>query len=92
VTRAKIPTPQRPVSPLQNVYTKHNITTMMYYINIYMLIGAIVGALVILMNKHFVKYDDGTPLTNKDVVITIFFWPIFILFLFYFFFVKDWDN
>ena len=64
----------------------------MYYINIYMLIGAIVGALVILMNKHFVKYDDGTPLTNKDVVITIFFWPIFLLFLFYFFFFKDWDN
>jgi len=57
-----------------------------------MLIGAIVGALVILMNKHFVKHDDGTPLTNKDVVITIFFWPIFLLFLFYFFFVKDWDN
>jgi hypothetical protein len=65
---------------------------MMYYINIYMLIGAIVGALVILMNNYFVKHDDGTPLTNKDVVITIFFWPIFILFLFYFFFVKDWDN
>jgi hypothetical protein len=57
-----------------------------------MLIGAIVGALVILMNNYFVKYDDGTPLTNKDVVITIFFWPIFILFLFYYFFVKDWDN
>jgi hypothetical protein len=57
-----------------------------------MLIGAIVGALALLMNNYFVKYDDGTPLTNKDVVITIFFWPIFILFLFYFFFVKDWDN
>jgi H+/Cl- antiporter ClcA len=88
VARAKIPAPQRPVSPLQNVYTKHNITTMMYYINIYMLIGAIVGALVILMNNYFVKYDDGTPLTNKDVVITIFFWPIFLGFLFYYFFVK----
>ena len=61
---------------------------MLHYINIYMFIGAIVGALVILMNNYFVKYDDGTPITNKDVVITIFFWPIFLWFLFYYFFVK----
>ena len=65
---------------------------MLYYINIYIFIGAIVGALVILMNTYFVKYDDGTPLTNKDVIITILFWPLFLGFLFYYFFVKDWDN
>lgn len=65
---------------------------MLYYINIYVVIGAIVGALALLMNNYFVKYDDGTPLTNKDVVVIIFFWPIFIGFLFYYFFIKDWDN
>ena len=61
---------------------------MLHYINIYVFIGAIVGALAILMNNYFVKYDDGTPLTNKDVVVVIFFWPIFLLFVLYFVFVK----
>jgi hypothetical protein len=58
-----------------------------------MIIGAIVGALALLMNTYFVKYDDGTPLTNKDVVVTIFLWPIFLGFLFYYFFIrKDLDK
>jgi Na+/glutamate symporter len=51
-------------------------------------IGAIVGALALLMNNHFVKYDDGTPLQHKDVFIIIFFWPIFLCFIIYFIFVK----
>ena len=61
---------------------------MLYYINIYVVIGAVVSALAILMSNYFVKYDDGTPITNKDVVVVIFFWPIFLLFVLYFVFVK----
>ena len=61
---------------------------MLHYINIYVVIGAVVSALAILMSNYFVKYDDGKPLQNKDVVIIIFFWPIFLGFLVYYFFVK----
>jgi H+/Cl- antiporter ClcA len=87
--KSRLATPRFPIS--KRIY-KHNMTTMLHYINIYIIIGAIISALALLMNNHFVKYDEGTPLQHKDVLIIIFFWPIFLGFLLYYFFIKDWDN
>ena len=88
MTGAKSPASPRPVYPFQNVYTKHNITTMLYYINIYIIVGAIVSALALLINGYWVRHDGDEPLTSWHVIIIMFLWPVFLWYLFYYFFIK----
>jgi hypothetical protein len=53
-----------------------------------MIIGVIITGLALLINGYWVKYDGDKPLTSSDVFILMFFWPIFLGFLVYYFFIK----